>query len=54
MQAVTDLRAALGLWRGELEQLAVAEPLDEQLHAQLMLMLALYRAGRQADAQWCW
>ncbi|HEX5303689.1 MAG TPA: BTAD domain-containing putative transcriptional regulator [Streptosporangiaceae bacterium] len=92
-QAVADLRAALGLWRGEpltgvaglpglsgqpgrleglrtqirralvearlaagehhqltgeLEQMVTAYPLDEQLHAQLML--ALYRAGRQADA----
>jgi DNA-binding SARP family transcriptional activator/tetratricopeptide (TPR) repeat protein len=32
----------------DLEQLVADEPLDEQIHAQLML--ALYRSGRQADA----
>ncbi|MGI8873588.1 MAG: BTAD domain-containing putative transcriptional regulator [Egibacteraceae bacterium] len=46
-----DARLALGRHReviGELESALVTEPLDERVHGQLML--ALYRAGRQADA----
>jgi DNA-binding SARP family transcriptional activator len=50
-QALISTRLALGehaLLVAELEQLTAAHPFDEQFHAQLML--ALYRAGRQADA----
>jgi DNA-binding SARP family transcriptional activator/tetratricopeptide (TPR) repeat protein len=48
---VIDTRLALGehvALVGDLERLVLERPFDEQLHAQLML--ALYRAGRQADA----
>ena len=50
-QALISTRLALGehaLLVAELEQLTAAHPFDEQLHGQLML--ALYRAGHQADA----
>jgi DNA-binding SARP family transcriptional activator/tetratricopeptide (TPR) repeat protein len=50
-QELIEARLALGEHAGvlpDLEQLAAGRPYDEQLHAQLML--ALYRAGRQADA----
>jgi DNA-binding SARP family transcriptional activator/Tfp pilus assembly protein PilF len=50
-RALVEARLAAGEHHqltGELEQMVTADPLDEQLHAQLML--ALYRAGRQADA----
>jgi len=49
--ALSEARLAAGEHRAlipELEQLAAERPLDEQLHAQLML--AMYRSGRQADA----
>ncbi len=50
-RALSEARLAAGEHRqltGELEQLAAAHPLDEQVYAQLMT--ALYRSGRQADA----
>jgi DNA-binding SARP family transcriptional activator/tetratricopeptide (TPR) repeat protein len=51
MRALTEARLATGEHRqliGELEQMAAAHPLDEQVFAQLIT--ALYRSGRQADA----
>ena len=50
-RALSEARLAAGEHRqliGELEQMAAAHPLDEQVYAQLMT--ALYRSGRQADA----
>jgi DNA-binding SARP family transcriptional activator/tetratricopeptide (TPR) repeat protein len=50
-QALVEARLAAGEHVElvpNLEQLVVDHPLDEQIHAQLML--ALYRSGRQADA----
>jgi DNA-binding SARP family transcriptional activator len=50
-RALAEARLAAGEHRQlvpELEQLAADNPLDEHVHAQLML--ALYRCGRQADA----
>ncbi|WP_432837825.1 AfsR/SARP family transcriptional regulator [Dactylosporangium sp. CA-092794] len=49
--ALVDARLAMGehtALAGELQALAPHHPLDEVLHAQLIL--ALYRCGRQADA----
>ena len=51
IEARTDSDLELGLHEeltGELESLVAEHPLHERLRAQLML--ALYRAGRQADA----
>ncbi|GAA3580563.1 BTAD domain-containing putative transcriptional regulator [Kribbella ginsengisoli] len=51
LQSLVDARLALGehaILVGDLEQACVQEPLNEELHARLML--ALYRCGRQADA----
>ena len=50
-RALIEVRLALGEHAqllAELERLSTDHPFDEQIHAQLML--ALYRAGRQADA----
>jgi DNA-binding SARP family transcriptional activator len=50
-RALAEARLAAGEHHqliDELEQMVTADPLDEQLHGQLML--ALYRAGRQAHA----
>jgi DNA-binding SARP family transcriptional activator len=50
-RALSEARLAAGEHRElvpELEQMAAEHPLDEQVHARLML--ALYRSGRQADA----
>ncbi|WP_281251388.1 AfsR/SARP family transcriptional regulator [Lentzea waywayandensis] len=51
VRALLEVRLDLGEHAAlvrDLEQLAGEHPLDEQIHAQLML--ALYRSGRQADA----
>ena len=50
-RALSEARLAAGEHRQlvpSLEQMAAEHPLDERVHAQLML--ALYRSGRQADA----
>jgi DNA-binding SARP family transcriptional activator/tetratricopeptide (TPR) repeat protein len=50
-QTLIDIRLGLGQHAAlipELTELSRQQPLDEQIHAQLIL--ALYRAGRQADA----
>jgi DNA-binding SARP family transcriptional activator len=50
-RALSEARLAAGEHRQlvpSLEQMAAEHPLDERIHAQLML--ALYRGGRQADA----